>query len=290
MTPLTLTMIVLAAVIHAVWNLLAKLAAPAGNHFAGAYLMVSAAAFLPVAVWLMEGGGIVWSWPVAACVAATCVIQSVYTMGLQKGYAISDLTVIYPVTRGSGVLFSALGAFVVLGERPSVIGMSGLAVLTLGIIMIATNGRPSALVRREALTGLVWGIGMGLLIACFVLVDGYAIKRLAVDPFLLGWFANVFGAVALVLPMLRSPAATEQRMRGHWRSAAIVGLIAPLSYYLVMKAVQMGGALSLVAPAREMSIMLATLLGAVVLHETVGPGRWLGCASVLAGVLLLANG
>jgi drug/metabolite transporter (DMT)-like permease len=290
MTPLTFSMVLLAALIHAGWNLLAKRAASVGNDFVGAYMLVSAAVYLPVSLWLIANGGLPLSWPVFACLAATCMAQIGYSVALQKGYALADLSVIFPVARGSGTMLASLGALVLLGERPSAFGLAGMAGVVAGIVLIATNGRPHTLFRTEALTSLAWGLGIGLLIASYLLLDGYSVKALKVEPFLLGWFANLFGVLMLTPPMIRKRAATLLRMRGHWLPALIVGLVSPLSYFLMLKAVQLGAPLSLAAPSREMSMMVATLLGALVLRETVGSGRWLGCACVVAGVMLLGKG
>ena len=290
MTPLTIAMVVLAAMIHAGWNLLAKRSANAGNDFVAVYMFVSAAAYAPVALWLITRGGLPWNWPVVACLTASCVAQIGYSVVLQKSYALADLSLIFPVARGSGTTLATLGAFLLLGELPSALGVAGVAGVVAGIVLIATDGHPLALFRAETLVSLAWGVGNGVLIASYLLLDGYSVKSLEVDPFLLGWFANLAGALLLAPTMIRNRVAARVGMRGHWRGALIVGLVSPLSYFLVLKTVQLGAPLSLAAPAREMSMMLATLLGALVLREAVGPGKWIGCACVVAGVMLLGNG
>jgi uncharacterized membrane protein len=77
-------------------------------------------------------------------------------------------------------------------------------------------------------------------------------------------------------------------MRGHWWRAAGVGVLAPLSYILVLRALTLGAPVSVVAPMREMSMMLGALMGMAFLNERVGPPRLLGCAVMIAGVVLLA--
>ena len=76
-------------------------------------------------------------------------------------------------------------------------------------------------------------------------------------------------------------------MRGRWPFAVGVGLLSPLSYILVLAALDMGAPLSVVAPAREMSMMVGALFGMVILREPVGPWRLLGCLVLIAGVILL---
>src|SRR5690606_899755 len=80
-----------------------------------------------------------------------------------------------------------------------------------------------------------------------------------------------------------------QAMRGHWHLAIAVGALSPLGYILVLYALRNGAPLSLVAPAREMSMMLGTLAGWFLLREKVSLGRLAGCAAILAGVDLLGS-
>ena len=78
-------------------------------------------------------------------------------------------------------------------------------------------------------------------------------------------------------------------MKGHWISAWTVALLAPFGYILVLWAMQRGAPLSVVAPMREMSMMLVALLGMVLLREPVGRARLAGCGLLVAGVVLLAQ-
>jgi uncharacterized membrane protein len=79
----------------------------------------------------------------------------------------------------------------------------------------------------------------------------------------------------------------RERMRGRWGLAIGVGVLSPLSYILVLAALGMGAPLSVVAPAREMSMMVGALFGMAILREPVGVGRIAGCLVLIAGVMLL---
>lgn len=78
-------------------------------------------------------------------------------------------------------------------------------------------------------------------------------------------------------------------MKGHWTTALIVGILSPLSYILVLMALSMDAPLSLVAPMREMSMMIGALLALVILREPVGTWRLAGSALLLIGVVLLGT-
>ena len=77
-------------------------------------------------------------------------------------------------------------------------------------------------------------------------------------------------------------------MKGRWLLAVGVGVLSPLSYILVLTAVDLGAPLSLVAPAREMSMMVGAMFGMIILRETVSAWRVVGCLTLLLGVVLLA--
>ena len=94
-------LVLLAAVTHASWNLLAKRAAHAGAAFLFWSGLFSCLFYLPWAGWLIAAGGIEWQWPMVACIAASALIHLLYSVTLQKGYRIADLSVVYPIARGA---------------------------------------------------------------------------------------------------------------------------------------------------------------------------------------------
>src|SRR3546814_7297657 len=79
------------------------------------------------------------------------------------------------------------------------------------------------------------------------------------------------------------------RMRGHWRPALVVGVLSPAGYILVLYALRHGAPVSLDAPLRETSLMLATLAGYFIFKERISPARWLGCTVIMWGVAALAG-
>jgi len=88
---------------------------------------------------------------------------------------------------------------------------------------------------------------------------------------------------------MSNPAQAREKMKGHWLLAVSVGALSPLSYILVLSAIEMGAPLSLVAPAREMSMMVGAIFGMVILRERVTAWRIVGCLILIAGVVLLGS-
>ena len=289
MTLVSMCLIVLASLIHATWNLMAKRAAAVGPVFVFAYNLVSCVAYAPWVLYLLSTGTMQWDRTVLGFVLLSGLIHLAYSLALQRGYQQAELSVVYPVARGTGPMLSTLGAILLLGEAPTAQVLAGLAAVVVGIGLIATRGDLSAFARPAGRAGVRWGTATGGLIASYTVVDAYAVKALGIAPVVLDWFANVLRFVLLLPLVLANPRRALGAMRGFWWLALGVGLLSPLSYILVLAALETGAPLSVVAPMREMSMMVGALMGMVILRETVGPWRLVGCAVVIGGVVLLSS-
>jgi uncharacterized membrane protein len=284
-----IALVVLAAFIHASWNLLSKRAAAAGPTFVFAYNLVACIAYAPWVIWLIARGALTWSLPIAGCILLSALVHLAYSLCLQRGYQVADLSVVYPVARGTGPTLSSLGAFLLLGEAPSFRGLLGLAAVVIGIGLISTQGNLAAFRKPGGQAGVRWGAATGLLISIYTVVDAYGVKRLSIHPVVLDWLSNLLRFILLAPVVLRDLDRARALMQGRWLLAIGVGLLSPLSYILVLAALDMGAPLSVVAPTREMSMMIGALFGMLVLRETVGVWRLAGCLVLAAGVVLLGS-
>jgi drug/metabolite transporter (DMT)-like permease len=293
MTPLALTLVLAAAVCHATWNLVAKKAG-GGNHFVLMGSLLVAGLWAPVVVWVGVQAMAAWGWAPWLMLAASAIVHVLYFRTLLHGYAVSDLSVVYPVARGSGPLLSTIGAVIVLGEAMSLWSVSGALAVVAGVFLIAGGPRlwrqahdPAQ--QQRVRRGLVWGVLTGAFIAGYTVIDGYAVKAMLISPILVDYVGNVL-RIPVMLPFaLRDPAGFAQAWRVQWRPALVVAVLGPLSYVMVLYAVRMAP-LSHVAPAREVSMLFAALAGGTLLGEGDRRLRLLGAASIAAGVVALAWG
>ncbi|MFT3820103.1 MAG: EamA family transporter [Rubrivivax sp.] len=293
--PLTaLALVLLAALLHALWNLAAKSAG--GDH---RFAFLSAAGvtllWLPPALAFGLAEALQWSARTWACVGLSAVLHLAYFDVLLRGYRASDLTVVYPVARGSAPLLSVTGAWLWLGEPVSAGGVAGALLVCAGVFVIAGGpalwrrvhqAQPPGQ-RRRVLAGLRWGAASGGFIAAYTLVDGYAVKLLLVGPVVLDYIGNVLRLPFLAPAALRDRTALAAAWRGQWRQALVVALLGPLGYVLVLYALKLAP-LSHVAPARELSMLFAALLGGRLLGEGDRRLRLAGAACIAAGVVGLA--
>ena len=288
MSAYTLALVLAGAVCHALWNIVAKRAA-GGTLFVWPFGCVSVAAAAPVALvaWRLHPQAFDgWMW---LAVLASALVHVVYLLVLQKGYRVGDFAVVYPMARGTGPLLAVLGAVVVLGELPSALGWLGVALVLAGVFMMAgaASGVAAGGDAQRRRRGVLWGALTGCCIAGYTVIDGWAVKSLGMAPVL-------FYATSLVFrTLLLAPWALHQRnaLRGQWRQhrtgIVLVGVLSPLAYCLVLFAVQ-SAPLSYVAPVREMSMLIGTLVGARLLKESLRPSQVLGAALMLLGVAGLA--
>ena len=216
--------------------------------------------------------------------AVGAIIHLGYSLCLQRGYQVADLSVVYPIARGTGPLMSSIGAFMLLREAPTSLGVLGLVAVVVGIGCISTQGNLAAFRKPKGQEGVRWGFATGSLIASYTVVDGYGVKVLGIHPVLLDWFSNFIRFFMLAPLVLRNVGHAKKSMQGCWWLAVGVGLFSPLSYILVLTAIDMGAPISLVAPAREMSMMIGAIFGMMILREPVNSGAWRDAPAIIVGL------
>jgi drug/metabolite transporter (DMT)-like permease len=165
----------------------------------------------------------------------------------------------------------------------------GLLAIVLGIGLIATQGDLSSFRGPGGQAGVHWGVATGLLISGYTVIDAYGVRTLGIQPVVLDWCSNLLRFVLLAPVVVSKPSRAKAVMKGRWLLAFGVGVLSPLSYILVLGALQMGAPLSLVAPARELSMMIGALFGMLWLGEPVGAKRLFGCLLLAGGVGLLGT-
>ena len=293
MTPLALSLIILAGLIHALWNIAAKKAG-GDVRFVAFTALLMALIWAPLGLWL--GWGVVPRWGATewSLVAASGVVHVFYYVILLRGYRASDLTVVYPLARGSGPLLSSLVALFLLGERLTLLGALGVVAVVGGVFLIAGGPGlfraahdPSR--RARVRIGIAYGLATGLFIATYTVVDGYAVKVVLMSPILVDYVGNFVRLALLVPPLLADRAAAAEHWRAQWKYALVVALFSPIAYVLVLFAMQTAP-LSHVAPAREVSMLFAALIGGQLLGEGDRGLRILGAACIAFGVMALALG
>lgn len=291
MPPGALALVLIAGLIHASWNIAAKKAG-GDVRFAAFTTIVMLVAWAPLGLWFAIRQLPGWGWREWALMAASALLHTGYYLFLLRGYRKADLTVVYPLARGSGPLLSSMTAVVVLGEQISSLGVAGIAGVVVGVFLIA--GGPGlwrashdAAQRQRVRKGMVYGVASGAFIAGYTVVDGYGVKVLLMSPILVDYIGAVLRLFVVAPAVLRDLPAAGALWHSQWRYAVFVGIVSPVSYVLVLYAMQVAP-LSHVAPAREVSMLFAALLGGQLLGERDRGLRLVGAACIAAGVIALS--
>ena len=286
-------LILLAGVIHAGWNIAAKKVGGDARFafFTSVWLLI---VWAPLAWWVGWDVVPTWGWQAWALVLLSGVLHMAYYVILLRGYRKADLTVVYPLARGSAPLISALVAVMLLGESLSQLGVLGVLGVVLGVFFIA--GGPGLLrlrqdpdARLRVQQGVFYGLLTGLFIAGYTVVDGYGVRVLLLSPILIDYLGSVVRVVLLAPVVVRNLPEARQLWRQQWRWALLVAVVSPVAYVLVLYAMQ-SAPISHVAPAREVSMLFAALLGGHLLKEGDRAVRLAGAVLIAVGVTALGLG
>ena len=223
--------------------------------------------------------------------ATAWIIHVVYKLLQAMAYTKGSYTVVYPVVRGTGPLFTVFGAWLLFAETFTLTQWLGVLVLLAGIFGLALYNYFHLQTARDTL-GLALGLAVatGLTVGLYTAYDAYGIRATA-DPFtFLAWFFMIDGLVFPVIAFLRWRAMAEPpevlplALRG-----VSGGVIAFLSFGSIMLATRLDK-VGEAAILRETSTVFAALIGWLVLKETVGPRRITLMALIAAGAVIVELG
>lgn len=287
MTTLALSLVLLSAFFHATWNLFAKRSS-GGVPFVWLFDVVSVLMYAPLALGFWATQSVRLGWAQLAVILGSSALHLAYFLSLQRGYRVGDLSLVYPLARGTGPLFSVLAAVVLLGERPTLLAAFG-AALVVASLFIFAGGRALLRSGERARQALRFGLVTGAFIAAYTLFDKVAVSTLLIPPLIFNWLGNLGRALLLTPPAVACWSEVRLEWRQHKLEVVMVALLSPLAYILVLSALVFTP-VSYVAPAREVSILIGTLLGARFLAEENVRQRLVAATVMVLGVALLALG
>ncbi len=238
-------------------------------------LVSSVIVFAPVTALVWRADARVWPF-----ILATSVLQLLYFALLATAYARAELSMVYPIARGTAPVLVLVVSVVALGAGASAGQATGVCLVGLGVILVrGLRGNADVL-------GTAFALGIASTIAAYTLVDKHGIRHAGPIPYLeLGMAPAALGYAAIALARRgRAPLRAELRA-----APMLAGVVSFGAYVLVLAALARASAAS-VAAVRETSVVIATAAAARYLHERVGPLRLVGAAVVVAGVALVSLG
>ena len=284
-----LALVLVAALAHAAWNVLAK-TATGGAAFVWLFSALSAVLWAPVAaVALLVAPGS-FGLEGLAFVVGSGALHALYFLLLQRGYREGDLSLVYPLARGTGPLLSTLAAIVLFSERPSALALAGGAIIVGAVLSLAgVGGRVGPEGGGERGRAIAFALATGVAIAAYTLWDKHAVGPLGLSPVVYYWGTNVAETALLSGLVAHRRAEIARTWRAHRGQALGVAVLSPLAYILVLFALA-HAPVSYVAPARELSILVGAVAGTTVLAEGHPRRRLLAAGAIFAGIVALAVG
>ena len=288
MTAAALALVVCSAFVHASWNFILKKSG-------GGTGLITAASLLSLVVYAPVVIGVTWHYgyefqPVhLALMFGSGMIHTVYFLMLDRAYRSGgDLSIVYPLARATGPLLTILFAIAVLGERPGPVALGGAALI--GASALLLTGNPFAWHRSEARHALGFALLTGFFIATYTLADKWSVATWLIPPLVFDWGCNACRCLVLVpFARQRAPGAMAVAWRERRGTVIAIAALSPLSYILVLTAMVFTP-VSLVAPAREVSILFAALMGAHLLKEGDIGRRVVAAVGMALGISGLALG
>ncbi len=286
MNSFALTLILVSAFIHAFWNLLLKRTG-GGVAVIWLYSALAAGMYAPVMI-----GFIIVERPTLGAmqfgfIIGTGILHLLYFLLLQRAYSVGDLSLVYPLARGTGPTLSTIAAILILGERPSTTAFCGFVLVVAGTVLLTFTPRDGRAGNTRA--AVVYGLLTGICIATYSVWDTYAVSEIAVPPLVLQICSEGFVALMLTPFALRNWDQVKSAWTGHRGKLIGIGICQPASYLMILTALVFTN-LSYVAPAREISILVGAVMGSRFLGEEHSTRRIVAALIMVAGVVALAIG
>jgi len=276
-----LALVLVAALIHAGWNALAKRARDP-LVFLWSSVTLASLGLAPLGAWVIVAEG--WKPGGASFVLATVAVHAVYFWVLARAYGSGDLSVVYPVARGLGVALVPVLALVFLHERVSALGALGVALVVAGIVVIYVLGTPWNIGRSRPPVSM-WSIATGLTVAVYSIIDKAGVAR--VHPLAYISLMGLGISVLLAPWVLTRRESLGREWRTNGRAIILASSMNLTSYLLVLFAFRQAKA-SYVVAARETSIVFSVLIGSLIMREAHAGSRLIGALVVLLGVVCVA--
>jgi drug/metabolite transporter (DMT)-like permease len=287
LTAAALALVLVAAAVHAGWNYFLK-TARGGAGFMTLVALVASVLWAPLAAgqWIVQG--YVFQPVHLVPILASAAIHTAYFILLDRGYRHGDLSVVYPLARATGPILTIVVAVAVLGERPGPVALVGAALVILGAYLL--TGNPLRLFSRDRPRGAGFALLTGCTIALYTVVDKIAVSQCLIPPIVFDWCCLTARLFMLWPIAVRdAPDALRAAWRIDRRAIVLVAILSPLAYILVLTAMVFTP-VSYVAPAREVSILFAALLGAHFLREKDPVRRLIAAGAIVLGIVGLARG
>jgi len=220
----------------------------------------------------------------------SAIFEALYFFAIANAYKTGDLSIVYPLARGLAPMLLLIWAITILNETPSLVGISGVAAIAVGLYVINLPRLGAWLdpIRSLNNTGSRWALLAGLCISLYTVIDRIGIKQL--DPLLYTYLALWLTLLLLTPTTLRFVGwrGLAKELRETKFASVIAGFTTLAAYAIVLYAMQNGTPASYAGAIREISVVFGVIIGVTFLKEQGSIMRVIGAVCVLGGVAMIA--
>ena len=274
--------VLFAAAIHAGWNALVKRGANPLFETTLLHAAVAPLALIGVSV-LPAPGPTAW-----LCLLASTAVHCLYYFALASAYRHADLSVAYPILRGSAPMFTALLGVLALGEQPAALGWLGIAGVCGGVLTIG-GARARGIAPIARTRAIQWALATAATIVAYTLIDSVGARSAPSAWSYIAWLALIQGPSMALLVSVRQGRALWAYAGTRGLTPLAAGTASMLAYGIALWAMTRAP-VALVAALRESSVLFALLIARFMLGEQLDRSRWIGAGAILAGVFALRLG
>ena len=273
-TSIVFLLILFAALCHAGWSTIVK------HHksfsIMGMTCIVEIIVFTPLVFFVPFPSLEIWYF-----IIASVILHGFYRLSVIYSYKFGDLSFVYPIARGGSSLLIVILTLIILQEHISLLGFVGILTVCIGILLISYSKN-----HKFNFSAFILAASTALLIAIYTIIDGMGV-RLSENKFsYLFWLLLLNG-----IPLLLISIFSKEKLLSNLNTKIIfwgipAGILAILSYGIVVWSMQ-HLEIAYVSSTREISILLATIMGFIILKEKKARGRMLPAVLVVIGITIV---
>jgi drug/metabolite transporter (DMT)-like permease len=274
---LAFLLVIASAILHALWNFTVKVSGNLSVLCIG--LWVACIACLPfVLISPAPYTAIRSAYPF---VLGSGIIHGIYFFSLYKAYQHTDISIIYPIARGTGVAGTGLAAYLLLKEDISFMGGAGILLVCIGIVLVGFQNS----LKQKYLKGLGFALFVGFMIVNYSIIDKQAVEM--IDP-----VTYIFGVWLLSAVFLTPCILIKDRRELLWawrkfkRNSIVIGVGSMGTYLVILFAYQLSH-VSYVVATREIAVVIGAVLGFKFLNEKYTLKKIIGILTIVLGLIMI---
>lgn len=277
----SLILVITSTFTHAYWNYILK-KAKGGTTFVWLFTAATTILYIPFTVYIFKTSGYSPSSAHILAFLTSAIFHVLYFIFLDKAYFFGDLSIVYPLSRGIAPVFTIIIAIFLFNENLSILHILSIIFIILGSYLLSevsfsmnNNGK-----------SIYYALLCGFIISMYTVTDKYVVSTLLLPPIILDWFNNIGRCIILAPYAFKNYDETLYNLQNKYKEILIVAILSPLSYLLVLYAMTLSP-ISLIAPLRQISILLSALIGIKLLYEDKHFSKLIGMVITFFGVIIL---